>query len=87
MRLPGSKKNLALNFKEKCHCIEYGNEKISSLLFYSSQKPVATKEEDCELMLIIDRLYTQKPCLGSRQLNHHACHRTESKCTNYGRKL
>ena len=81
MRLPGSKKNLALNFKEKCHCIEYGNENISirkqcellqlnRSMFYSSQKPVATKEEDCELMLLIDRLYTKKPCLGSRQLKH-----------------
>ena len=81
MRLPGSKKNLVLNFKEKCHCIEYGNEKISirkqcellqlnRSMFYSSQKPVVTKEEDCELMLLIDRLYTQKPCLGSRQLKH-----------------
>lgn len=81
MKLPGSKKNLALSFKEKCHCIEYGNENISirkqcellqlnRSMFYSSQKPVTTKEDDCELMLLIDRLYTKRPCLGSRQLKH-----------------
>ena len=79
MSCPGSKKNLGLSFKQRCACIECSNEKLSirrqcELLelsrskFYSSRKQAAAKGSDLELMALIDKLYTERPCLGSRQM-------------------
>ena len=41
---------------------------LSRSKFYSSRKPAAAKGRDLELMALIDKLYTERPCLGSRQM-------------------
>lgn len=68
-----------MDFDERCRCIEPDNKKlsvrsqcrlmeISRSQYYAYLTPKQMPSKDLALMAEIDKLYTERPCLGSRQM-------------------